>query len=410
MAEVLTDLRTLIPGEIIDGFTELNEFWKWLPFAYVFAGHCLFCSLPAKEFRDRCFVHYVLTFLWGNGGGVVSALLLMAPQHAKLSFFATNEVLGIWTVCWWLVNYCPGGLVYNVLNKRYIKMFAASCTALMRALLIVSRVDLAVKLYPGIVAAPLLLGTLAGCGGRLLADTLLHSWGALPGHAELSSPGFVSRSAAMAATTYYLLAYVLQLLPASAAAGFVVTWLVLHTFVKEISGHALDFTAPVAKLLHTLTLVPHPPPQPLPAPVSVFRRSGSFEFPNAAAAKAAGVSSPVAIGQQAKAATTPAKTPASASKGKASPAKGSPAGKRSPASKGSPAKAAAAAAAAHEPAASPAGAEQVCSVQPQQRAAGHVSAAASAAGVVKAGEASVPAEASLAATRPRRSQRKAVAA
>jgi hypothetical protein len=28
---------------------------------------------------------------------------------------------------------------------------------------------------------------------------------------------------------------------------------VLHTFVKDISGHALDFTAPVAKLLHTLT-------------------------------------------------------------------------------------------------------------------------------------------------------------
>jgi hypothetical protein len=28
---------------------------------------------------------------------------------------------------------------------------------------------------------------------------------------------------------------------------------VLHTFVKEMSGHALDFTAPVAKLLHTLT-------------------------------------------------------------------------------------------------------------------------------------------------------------
>lgn len=32
------------------------------------------------------------------------------------------------------------------------------------------------------------------------------------------------------------------------------SWLqVLHTFVKEVSGHTLDFTAPVAKLLHTLT-------------------------------------------------------------------------------------------------------------------------------------------------------------
>jgi hypothetical protein len=45
-----------------------------------------------------------------------------------------------------------------------------------------------------------------------------------------------------------------------------------------------------------------------------------------------------------------------------------------------------------------------------QRAVARVPAAASAAGVVKAGEASVSGEGSLAATRPRRSQCKAVAA
>jgi hypothetical protein len=55
-------------------------------------------------------------------------------------------------------------------------------------------------------------------------------------------------------------------------------------------------------------------------------------------------------------------------------------------------------------------ADKVCSVKPQQRTAALVSAAASAAGVVKAGEASLSGEGSLAATRPRRSQRKAVAA
>lgn len=88
------------------------------------------------------------------------------------------------------------------------------------------QVDTAVQLYPGVVAAPLILGTLAGCGGRLIADALLHSWGLLHGNAELSSPGFVSRSAAMAAATYYLLAYGLQLLPHTAAAGLVVTILV----------------------------------------------------------------------------------------------------------------------------------------------------------------------------------------
>jgi len=88
------------------------------------------------------------------------------------------------------------------------------------------QVDVAVKLYPGIAAAPLLLGTLAGCGGRLIADALLHNWGGLPGNAELSSPSFVGRSAALAATAYYLLAYVTMVLPVSAAAGLVVTVLV----------------------------------------------------------------------------------------------------------------------------------------------------------------------------------------
>lgn len=173
-------------------------------------------------------------------------------------------------------------------------------------------------------------------------------------------------------------------------------------------------------LLYLCRLVPHPPPQPELAPAGLMRRSGSFEFPNAAAAQAAGVSSPVAIGRPVQGATTPAKTPATASKKKASPAKGSLAGNGSPASKASPAKAAAATA--DEPLASPARpaaaapattedageADNVCSVQP--RAAGRLSAASFAAGVVRAGEASLPGEGSLAATRPRRSQRKAVAA
>lgn len=81
-------------------------------------------------------------------------------------------------------------------------------------------------MYPGIVAAPLVLGTLAGCGGRLIADALRHGYAELPGLAELTSPGFVSRSAFMAASTYYLLGYVLQILPTTAAAGLVVTILV----------------------------------------------------------------------------------------------------------------------------------------------------------------------------------------
>lgn len=48
----------------------------------------------------------------------------------------------------------------------------------------------------------------------------------MPGLAELSSPGFVSRSAAFAAVSYYVLAYATQLLPIHAAAGLIETGLV----------------------------------------------------------------------------------------------------------------------------------------------------------------------------------------
>jgi hypothetical protein len=44
--------------------------------------------------------------------------------------------------------------------------------------------------------------------------------------AELTSPGFVSRSAAFAAVSYFTSAYVMQLLPIQAAAGLVITGLV----------------------------------------------------------------------------------------------------------------------------------------------------------------------------------------
>lgn len=135
------------------------------------------------------------------------------------------------------------------------------------------QIDLAVQLFPGVAAAPLILGTIAGCGGRLLADGIMTGWQVgvcvcfvfplpfllfflsrqqpttptptdtpchahaphrphahtlqcLPGLAELTSPGFTSRSAALAAASYYALAYGAQLLPPPAAAGLIVTLLV----------------------------------------------------------------------------------------------------------------------------------------------------------------------------------------
>ena len=44
-----------------------------------------------------------------------------------------------------------------------------------------ARVDLAVELFPGVVAAPLLLGSIAGTGGRFSIDPILAAIGELPG-------------------------------------------------------------------------------------------------------------------------------------------------------------------------------------------------------------------------------------
>ena len=44
-----------------------------------------------------------------------------------------------------------------------------------------ARVDLAVQLFPGVVAAPLLLGSIAGTGGRFSIDPILAAIGELPG-------------------------------------------------------------------------------------------------------------------------------------------------------------------------------------------------------------------------------------
>lgn len=49
--------------------------------------------------------------------------------------------------------------------------------AVLRANTVVQRVDAAVRLHPGVVAAPIVLGTLSACGGTLLVDAFRHCAG-----------------------------------------------------------------------------------------------------------------------------------------------------------------------------------------------------------------------------------------
>ena len=51
----------------------------------------------------------------------------------------------------------------------------------LRGAIMANRVDVAVRLFPGVIAAPLVLGTLGGSGGRLCVDLILHLYGNLTG-------------------------------------------------------------------------------------------------------------------------------------------------------------------------------------------------------------------------------------
>lgn len=62
---------------------------------------------------------------------------------------------------------------------------AQVCLNILRAGLIASRIDLSTQLYPGVIAAPLIIGSIAGSGGRFSIDPILGSFGVLEGASSL---------------------------------------------------------------------------------------------------------------------------------------------------------------------------------------------------------------------------------
>lgn len=242
----------------------------------VLALHSSFCAPLLADLRPHWLLHLSATLAWAYGGGTVTALVAGDRTRAPLAVLAGNDVMLVWMPVWWLLNHAPGGVAERLralLTRRPCAALARGSTALLRATLIVGRVDLAVTyLYPGSAAGALLFGTLAGVGGRLLADAFRHasSLPPLPGpHGaapELSAPGFTTRSAFLASLAHLLLAYGPladgkgALLPSRAAsAGIVVGLLVLQSVLSDLLGRPLDATRPLAEMVHRLTAVPLPP-------------------------------------------------------------------------------------------------------------------------------------------------------
>ena len=65
-------------------------------------------------------------------------------------------------------------------------MHMQACLNTLRAGLIASRVDLIWQMHPGVVAGPLVIGSIAGTGGRFAIDPVLGGFGHLEGMAPLA--------------------------------------------------------------------------------------------------------------------------------------------------------------------------------------------------------------------------------
>lgn len=127
---------------------------------------------------------------------------LQDPREASIALFSKDAISLSFTLTWWAYFYLPAGLGPTVASLAPVRSGAKVARAILRANQIVQRVNAAVKLFPGLVGAPLVLGTLAGSGGKLLTDAFSRCAGYPSAGADWDT---LARHSALACATELLL-------------------------------------------------------------------------------------------------------------------------------------------------------------------------------------------------------------
>ncbi|EIE21233.1 hypothetical protein COCSUDRAFT_30355 [Coccomyxa subellipsoidea C-169] len=237
---------------------DLGDIYNSLPFEYLLIGHCLIVASWFPKLKDRYLLSYWIGALAAFGGGILTALLIQDPKRAPIPLLSSNTVGVIWTVCWWLVNYFPGNYVAKILSLAPFRTSAKVCLNMLRAGLIASRIDLTTQLYPGVLAAPLIIGSIAGSGGRFSIDPILSGFGALEGPAEIAEPAFAARSGFVGSLLYWVIVHVYGTLNPLEGKALITTLFIAHGVLVDLFGWHFDFTFPPAYLAHAVTNVPMP--------------------------------------------------------------------------------------------------------------------------------------------------------
>lgn len=262
-------------GNVPSLLSQAHTAYNSIPMELLLALHCFNVAVSFRQLKDRFLLSYWTSFMGCMGGGVVSSLLIMDRHAAPQGLFALDVIGKVWTAAWWAANYFPSDAVYSVYALPPFRMLGKCATITMRLGLIAARVDLAVKLFPGVVAAPLVLGTVAGSAGKFCVDAILTVSGDSKGPTEISMPGYVWRSGFFAAALYWGLVYASPILTADQGKALLVVVFLAHGLLQDVLGTPCDFTSPLSTVMHTLTNVPRPGVALLAAPVAVAKPAAS---------------------------------------------------------------------------------------------------------------------------------------
>uniref|UniRef100_A0A7S3R7U7 Uncharacterized protein n=1 Tax=Dunaliella tertiolecta TaxID=3047 RepID=A0A7S3R7U7_DUNTE len=254
----------------------------------ILIGHCLACVTAAPEAKGNWLLHYLMTFLLGFGGAMWSSLLLMDPSRAPISWILNNDIGMYFTVTWWLVVYSPLSRPLNWILKLWpIRALPTACVLFFKTRMVTSRVELVASLHPGVLLSPIVLATIAGCGGMCTYDALRSVYGLNDRPAEVTMAGKSFRVAFLVASIHFCNMLLPQpLLPIAEMRTFLTTLCIAHSLLCGLTGLKLDWTEALLRPVLFMARIPWPSEAPKPLPPASKHTAQEQQKKKAAAAAA----------------------------------------------------------------------------------------------------------------------------
>eukprot|EP00798_Chlamydomonas_sp_ICE-L_P002962 gene2961-12968_t len=131
---------------------------------------------------------------------------LQNPEKVPLGILTSNYLGLCWVASWWAMNYSPYNIPSRLFKFRPVKAIARACVAYNRANQIMSKVDIASELFPGVALAPIVVGTMSGCASKFCFDLICQYYGVNKEPHEASAPTLSWRSVFLGTVFYYVTA------------------------------------------------------------------------------------------------------------------------------------------------------------------------------------------------------------